>query len=256
MKQLGDFTGLAENYSRYRPAYSESILTALLTLCSKPVTQLDVVDVGAGTGILTRMLAARGCRTVTAVEPNADMRKYGKADSQKTTIDWLAGSAEETGLPDHSMDWLSMASSFHWADFDRAVAEFARVLRAEGRFVALWNPRLIEANPLLVEIEQRLEGMVPELKRVSSGRSGITDTLTDRLFQCRHFTDIIYMEGRHSVRQTPEHYLGVWWSVNDIRVQAGEQRFAEFMDYVEKTVSGLPYIETTYLTRAWSALKV
>ncbi len=256
MKQLGDFTGLAENYSRFRPAYSESVLTALLALCSRPVSKLDVADVGAGTGIWTRMLAARGCRSVIAVEPNADMRNYGEADSGEFEILWREGSAEKTGLADLSVDWVSMASSFHWADFDRTVTEFYRILKPEGRFVALWNPRLIETNPLLVEIEQHLMTLVPHLKRVSSGRSGITETLTDRLFQSELFTDVVYLEGRHSVRQTAEQYLGVWRSVNDVRVQAGEQLFSDFMDYVENRVRNLPYIETTYLTRAWSALKV
>jgi hypothetical protein len=51
-----------------------------------------------------------------------------------------------------------MASSFHWADFELATKEFSRVLRKGGRFCALWNPRLIEVNPMLVEIEMYLNG--------------------------------------------------------------------------------------------------
>ena len=65
----GDFTGLAENYTRYRPGYSESVLTALLALLGKPANTVDAVDVGAGTGIWTAMIAKRGCRSVTAIEP-------------------------------------------------------------------------------------------------------------------------------------------------------------------------------------------
>jgi ubiquinone/menaquinone biosynthesis C-methylase UbiE len=49
-------------------------------------------------------------------------------------------------LADGSVDLVSMASSFHWADFDTACDEFHRILRSGGVFVALWNPRLIEVN--------------------------------------------------------------------------------------------------------------
>jgi SAM-dependent methyltransferase len=51
---------------------------------------------------------------------------------------------------------VRMASSLHWANFDKACDEFHRILRPGGVFVALWNPRFIEANPLLVEIEAQI----------------------------------------------------------------------------------------------------
>jgi hypothetical protein len=121
--------------------------------------------------------------------------------------------------------------------------------------VALWNPRLIETNKLLVEIEEKLGEYAPDIKRVSSGRSGITETLTDKLVDSPYFDDTVYLEGRHIKKQTPEEYIGVWWSVNDIRAQAGEDAFSKFMEYVESRVSDLEYIETTYLTRAWMSRK-
>ncbi|MBI5753335.1 MAG: class I SAM-dependent methyltransferase [Hydrogenophilales bacterium] len=255
-KKLGDFTGLAGNYAKYRPAYSASVLTAILSLVEKPVTALDFVDVGAGTGIWTRMVAERKPRSVIAVEPNDDMRSHGEADDAGLPIQWRAGKGEQTGLPDESCDLLTMASSFHWVDFERGTREFHRVLRPGGRFCALWNPRWIEANPLLVEIENKLYELAPNIKRVSSGLSGITETLTEQLNASPFFDDVVYLEGRHVMQQTPEHYLGVWRSVNDIRVQAGEERFARFLDFVEQKVAGLDYVETTYLTRAWTARRV
>ena len=71
--QHGNYTGLGEAYSRYRPAYAENVLTALLALAGKPAAEIDAVDIGAGTGIWTRMLARAGCRSVIAVEPNNDI---------------------------------------------------------------------------------------------------------------------------------------------------------------------------------------
>lgn len=251
--KAGDFTGLAEDYSQHRPDYCPSVLKALLGLLNKPITEIDFVDVGAGTGIWARMVHAAGSRSVTAVEPNDDMRRNGAADSQHTHIRWLAGSAEATGLEDASVDWLSMASSFHWADFDAATKEFHRVLRPGGRFTALWNPRLIEVNPLLVKIEAHLDTLRPNIKRVSSGRSGITETLTEQLWASPCFEDVVYLEGRHVIEMTPERYLGAWRSVNDLRVQLGPEKFDAFLAFVEQRIAGLEVIEATYLTRAWSA---
>lgn len=251
--KAGDFTGLAEDYSRHRPDYCPSILKALLGLLDKPAVAVDFVDIGAGTGIWTRMVHDAGVRSTTAVEPNDDMRNNGIADSRNTAIRWLAGSAERTGLATASADWLSMASSFHWADFDAATGEFHRVLRPGGRFTALWNPRLIEVNPLLVEIEAHLDTLRPNIRRVSSGRSGITETLTDQLRASPHFEDVVYLEGCHVIAMTPARYLGAWRSVNDLRVQLGPEKFAAFLNFVETRIAGMETIEATYLTRAWSA---
>ena len=249
----GDFTGLATNYSQHRPDYCPTVLKALLGMLSKPIAQVDFVDVGAGTGIWTRMVAGAGVRSVTALEPNDDMRSNGKADSQHVNIAWSAGSAETTGLPDASADWLSMASSFHWANFETATQEFHRVLRPSGRFTALWNPRLIEVNPLLVEIEAYLEKLRPNIKRVSSGRSGITETLTEQLWASPYFEDVVYLEGRHVIEMSADRYLGAWRSVNDLRVQLGPENFDAFLAFVEHRIAGLKFIKATYLTRAWSA---
>ncbi len=79
--KAGDFTGLAQDYSQHRPDYCLSVLKALLGQLDNPVEEVDFVDVGAGTGIWTRMVHAAGVRSVTAVEPNEDMRQNGTADS-------------------------------------------------------------------------------------------------------------------------------------------------------------------------------
>lgn len=251
--RAGDFTGLARDYSDNRPDYCPSVLRGLLGLVSKAVEEIDFVDVGAGTGIWTRMVCEAGVRSAVAVEPNDDMRAAGAADSDQTEIRWVAGSAEHTGLPSGSADFLTMASSFHWAEFGAATEEFHRLLRPAGRFAALWNPRLIEVNPLLVEIEAHLNTLRPDIKRVSSGRSGITETLTDQLWESEFFDDVVYLEGRHVVEMSPERYLGAWRSVNDLRVQLGPKKFDTFLDFVGAKVADLDVVDATYLTRAWSA---
>jgi ubiquinone/menaquinone biosynthesis C-methylase UbiE len=244
---------LAGDYARFRPGYAPHVATAILRYVGRDAASIDAADVGAGTGIWTRMLAARGLHSVVAVEPNDDMRGQGIETSRGTGIVWHKGSAEATGLPDGSVDLVTMASSLHWADFDKACDEFHRILRPGGVFAALWNPRFIEANPLLVEIEAQITRLKPDLRRVSSGRSGITERLTDMLSAKPQFAGVLYLEGRHSVHQTAEQYIGAWRSVNDLQVQLGPELFRQFLDFIEKRIAGLTAIETTYLTRAWVA---
>jgi ubiquinone/menaquinone biosynthesis C-methylase UbiE len=244
---------LAGDYSKFRPGYAPQVATAILGYVGRDAAGIDASDIGAGTGIWTRTLAARGLHSVVAVEPNDDMRGQGIETSRGTNIVWREGSAEATGLPDGSADLVSMASSLHWADFDKACDEFHRILRPGGVFVALWNPRFIEANPLLVEIEAEIARLKPDIRRVSSGRSGITERLTDMLSAKPQFAEVLYLEGRHSLRQTPGQYIGAWRSVNDLQVQLGPELFRQFLDFAEKRIASLAAIETTYVTRAWAA---
>lgn len=249
----GDFSSLANDYSKYRPGYSESVATMLLALTGKPINEIDFADVGAGTGLWTRLVANKGVRKVVAVEPNSEMRAAGARDTAAREIEWLAGSGEETGLPDKTFDLVTMASSFHWVDFDKGTREFARILRPGGRFAALWNPRLVEANPFTKRIEGFLYELVPNLKRISSGKSDFTDSLTENLTNNPWFDDVVYMEGRHVMRQEPEAYLGVWRSVNDIRVQAGEEKFGKFLSFIGDELKRVEYVEAHYRTCAWCA---
>lgn len=192
---------------------------------------------------------------VLAVEPNDAMRAEGQKANGGLDIAWRKGSAEATGLESGSVDMACMASSFHWPDFDAAVREFHRILRPGGIFMALWNTRRFESSPLLSGIEQYLRTLVPELKRVSSGRSESCDTLTERLGGREEFEDVLYLEGRHTEEQDRERYIGLWESVNDVRVQAGEERFARFLDHIRDVTRDVPVIRAEYLTRAWIVKK-
>lgn len=89
-------------------------------------------------------MAERGVR-MTAVEPNDAMRSGGVGQSGTHSIAWRKGMAEQTGLPSNSFDLVSMASSFHWPDFDAAIMEFGRILKPAGHFIALWNTRRFES---------------------------------------------------------------------------------------------------------------
>ena len=250
---LGNFTGLGENYANNRPDYSEVVLHAAFGLIGKIPSEVTVADVGAGTGIWTRMISNAGVPLIQAIEPNLDMRM--NAAPGKNEIHWINGSAEDTTLPNESVDWLTMASSFHWADFEKALNEFHRVLKPNGWFTALWNPRHISGNPLFEDIEIYIKEKLPNLTRISSGKSGITETLTERLESSPYFKNVTYLESKHTIVMSTDRYIGAWLSVNDLQVKFGEDGFKDFIDFIKIKLSGLTQIETTYLTRAWFAQK-
>ena len=246
----GNFSGLAKDYSTYRPSYSKSVLKSLIALLNNSVHECDFADVGAGTGIWTRLVESYNPKSITAIEPNEDMRNVGIRDSSNTKIKWQEGSGEKTGLESKSMDMISMASSFHWVDFEKGCKEFHRVLKNNGRFVALWNPRKLQENPLLEKLEGYISLLKPDYKRISSGNGGRAENLTDKLYNSSLFTDVVYIEGKHVVSISPDKYIGAWHSVNDVQHQLGPDKFLDFINHLKHELNGLDTVDVTYQTRA------
>jgi len=252
----GDFSALAENYAKYRPDYARPVLSALIGLINKPAQQMCFADVGAGTGIWTRMLASIPYTSVIAVEPNDAMCCQGIASSRSlSNISWVKGSAEKTHLESNSLDLLTMASSFHWSDFETTMSEFQRVLKPGGWFAALWNPRHIENNPLLLQIEAHISKLAPKISRVSSGKSEFVETLSHRFNSLPAFNNLTYLESMHDISYTKAEYIGVWLSVNDIRHQMGEEKFTAFIDFLNNQLADGKIIRCAYLTRMWAMQK-
>lgn len=139
------FSDRVADYVRYRPGYPLE-LVGLLMQEAGLVPGNPVADVGAGTGILTRLLLSSGLR-VRAVEPNAAMRAAADAAlSGQSGYASISGSAEATGLPASSVKLVTAAQAFHWFDPPAARAEFARVLRPEGHVALIWNVRRLDGE--------------------------------------------------------------------------------------------------------------
>jgi SAM-dependent methyltransferase len=126
------FGSVAEAYERARPLYSAEALAWL----RERLPLRRVVDVGAGTGKLTRQLAALGA-DVVAVEPDPDMRAVFARVLPE--IELLAGGAEDLPLTDASVDVATAAQAFHWFDPEQALPELHRVIRPGGGIAIVWN---------------------------------------------------------------------------------------------------------------------
>lgn len=149
------FSDRVENYVRYRPGYPSEALRALQAECGL-TPEAVIADIASGTGIWTRTLLENGNR-IFGVEPNVEMREAGeRLLAGFANFTSVAGSAEATTLPEHSVDFVTAAQAAHWFDRAGARREFLRILRSGGWLVLLWNERITDSTPFLRDYEQLL----------------------------------------------------------------------------------------------------
>ena len=252
MIRHGDFTAMARYYI-HRAGYSVSLLREAATGLDAFRDGFRFADVGAGTGKLTKNILELGLSGV-AVEPNDAMRAAGELFCRTSDrLEWQKGWGEDTGLPAACVDWVLMGSSFHWTDHVQSLPEFHRILRPGGALTMLWNPRDLGKSEWQVKLEKDIKAMIPNFKRRSSGAKPYTGNLERKLRSTGHFNGISFLEADHQVVMTRARYLGVWMSVNDIRVQAGEEKWQKILAMVENRVKDMDEIVAHYKTRAWTA---
>jgi SAM-dependent methyltransferase len=148
-----------EDYERGRPGWPSEVVD----LPGLPPTA-TVLDLGAGTGKLTRLLVPAFGRVV-AVEPADAMRRI--LGTLCPEAEALPGTGQEIPLADASVDAVFAAQAFHWFDDERAIAEIARVLRPFGGLVLMWNLPAGPWQPSTAAAEDLLTALSPRPDEVS-----------------------------------------------------------------------------------------
>jgi len=150
------FEQVAELYERARPGYPDAILAWFAERLGLRGGR-TVLDLGAGTGKLTRALVATGAEVI-ALEPGDEMRAQLQGAVPEAAV--LAAGAEAIPLPDDSVDAVTAGQSFHWFRVDEAVPEIRRVLRPGAGLGLVWNMR-DQDDELQREITDLIAPFVP-----------------------------------------------------------------------------------------------
>jgi ubiquinone/menaquinone biosynthesis C-methylase UbiE len=134
LNPLTRFSDRVEDYIKYRPSYPIAAINQILAKLPHPIM---AADIGAGTGISSRLLAEAGVQVI-AIEPNTTMRE---AAQPSPGVEYRGGTAEYTNLPDKSVDLVTCFQAFHWFEPEPSLWEFHRILKPGGRLAVVWNNR-------------------------------------------------------------------------------------------------------------------
>jgi ubiquinone/menaquinone biosynthesis C-methylase UbiE len=229
VKQGADrFSSKTEDYAKYRPDFPVEIVEFLY---SKGVIKEAsiVADIGSGTGRFTRLLLESG-NLVYGVERNNEMRsKAEELLSQFRNFISIAGSAEETGLRDSSIDLITVAQAFHWFDKEKCLSEFRRISKDNGRVFIVWDDFLGDYNDFSMEYNKVLSDfriVEPENKGKRISRA----EMIDGFFKENKYESMSFI---HEIYQGFEGIRGGALSAS-FTPKPGEKNYEEFISELKR----------------------
>lgn len=240
------FERASDAYERGRPDFpAEAVAFVADRLALRPGTTL--VELGPGTGKLTRLLGPTGARIV-GIEPVAAMR--AKLVANVPGVEAVDAFAEDLPLQDGSADAAVAAQAFHWFDGDRALGELARVLRDDGGLALVWNVRDEDTTWVraMSELIEPFRGDTPS-HRAMRWREAFERTDA--------FTPLVRTSFAYNHHTTPDRVVDRVLSISFIATLSDRQRggVAEGMRRLlasDPTTAGREEIVFPYRTDVWA----
>ncbi len=236
-----DYSKAAKNYD-LRADYSEKLFKKIIKKTSSSKNSL-VVDIGAGTGKLTKLLCKNKFKVI-AIEPNKSMRFYGKKNLKKyLNIKWKDAKAENTKLKSNIAQCVFFGSSFNVVNHKKTFKEIKRILRNKGFFCFMWNHRNLN-NIHQKKIENIVKKNLPNYK-YGERRSDYRKILQKE----KNFTNIEKLSQKFSVKIKNKNFLKAWRSHETLRKNCKNDRefekiINEIAAYVNSRLKN--YIKVTY----------
>jgi SAM-dependent methyltransferase len=171
------FSDRAKNYAKYRPSYPYEAIDCILDGLGE-ASPLVAADIGAGTGISSRLLADRGV-SVIALEPNEAMRQ---AAETHPLVKFSDRCAENTELPSNSLDLITCFQSFHWFNPEPTLKEFDRILRPVGKIALIWNDRDVDGDDRFTRQHDLIITKASNNSPIHSRLDGNSNSLINSLF--------------------------------------------------------------------------
>ena len=183
------FTGKADIYKKFRPSYPKELLDYLYNEIGFNQDSA-IADIGAGTGIFSRLLLERGSK-VYCVEPNEDMRQTAETDfAELENFISVNAPAENTGLPEKSLDFVTAAQAFHWFDRQAFKLECQRILKNGGKVALVWNTRDYEIEIIKKDYIIREKYAIDRKGLGTDGgprKAYIDDFFLDNIYESKNF---------------------------------------------------------------------
>ena len=240
------FGSVADGYSSLRPGYPDDVVAFAVGGAEGAGRRLRVLDLAAGTGLLTAPIAAAG-HDVVAVDPAAGM--LAQLASGLPSVPVLQGTAEAIPLPDADVDVVTAAQAAHWFDPAPAAAELRRVLRPGGAVTFVWNMRddrvawSAELDALLAR--EQVERFTPR---------GVTEAFVRELD-----ADVQTYESGAVQRQTPDELVAAIATRSYVATMPDGRR-ADFLGAVRDLLAthpdtrGREVVEVRLVSSAWRML--
>jgi len=243
------FTGKAELYKKYRPSYPKEFLDYLYSEKGFSIDSI-IADVGAGTGIFTKSLLERGS-TVYAVEPNDDMREMavGDLDIYEKFMP-VSATAENTTLPEKSVDFVTVTEAFHYFDRELFKIECMRILKPGGKVIIAWN-RVDKYSPLIQKqgkIISKYSQHDDSVYQRSGNKNEFSDFFIDGIYEHKTYKNDLYENREQFIGGHlsagfapkkdvhPDEYSGYIKELNNL-----------FSEYSEKEIICFPFITNSYI---------
>lgn len=159
------FSNRVENYVKYRPSYPIEVLGFFRDEMNLTENSI-IADIGSGTGISAKIFLENG-NLVFGVEPNKAMREAAEEFLRDFPhFRSVNGTAENTNLPEKSVDFIIAAQAFHWFEPEKTRLEFKRILRPQGFVALIWNERQLDTNKFLINYENLLKKFGNDYEKV------------------------------------------------------------------------------------------